>query len=59
MKHLERKDYRKVNESFRRRLVYHVGNEYGFFVELIHQNFCRKMISGTAFYAEFQTLIDI
>ena len=47
MKHLESKDYRKVNESFRRRLVYHVGNEYGFFIELIHQNFCRKMISGT------------
>lgn len=34
MKHWESKDYRKVNESFRRRLVYHVGNEYGFFVEL-------------------------
>ena len=34
MKHLESKDYQKVNESFRRRLVYHVGKEYGFFVEL-------------------------
>ena len=34
MKHWESKDYQKVNESFRRRLVYHVGKEYGFFVEL-------------------------
>lgn len=34
MKHWESKDYQKVNESFRCRLVYHVGKEYGFFVEL-------------------------
>ena len=27
MKHLESKDYQKVNESFRCRLVYHVGPE--------------------------------
>lgn len=27
-------EYRKVNESFRRRLVYHVGKDRGFFVEL-------------------------
>ena len=26
--------YRKINESFRRRLVYHVGKDCGFFVEL-------------------------
>lgn len=27
-------EYRKINESFRRRLVYHVGKDCGFFVEL-------------------------
>lgn len=26
--------YRELNESFRRRLVYHVGKDFGFFVEL-------------------------
>ena len=34
MEHFGIKDYRKVNESFRRRLVYHVGKDFGFFVEL-------------------------
>ena len=27
-------DYRRVNESFRKRLVYHAGIDCGFFVEL-------------------------
>ena len=27
-------EYRTINESFRRRLVYHVGKDCGFFVEL-------------------------
>lgn len=34
MEHFGSKDYREVNESFRRRLVYHVGKDFGFFVEL-------------------------
>ena len=34
MEHFGIKDYQKVNKSFRRRLVYHVGKESGFFVEL-------------------------
>ena len=34
MQHLELSSYRKVNDSFRRRLVYHVGVDCGFFVEL-------------------------
>ena len=28
------KQYQNVNESFQRRLIYHVGNNCGFFVEL-------------------------
>lgn len=34
MRQLELSSYRKVNDSFRRRLVYHVGVDCGFFVEL-------------------------
>ena len=34
MKQLEISDYRKVNESCHRRLVYHLGIDCGFFVEL-------------------------
>lgn len=34
MRSVETSDYRKVNESYRRRLIYHVGIDCGFFVEL-------------------------
>ena len=34
MRHLETSNYRKVNDSFHRRLVYHAGIDCGFFVEL-------------------------
>ena len=34
MRHLEISDYRRVNESYHRRLVYHAGIDCGFFVEL-------------------------
>lgn len=34
MKQLEISDYRKVNESYHRRLIYHAGIDCGFFVEL-------------------------
>lgn len=34
MEHFGIKDYQKVNESFRRRLIYHAGIDCGFFVEL-------------------------
>lgn len=34
MNHMEINAYRELNESFRRRLVYHVGKDFGFFVEL-------------------------
>lgn len=34
MRSVETSDYRKVNESYRRRLIYHAGIDCGFFVEL-------------------------
>ena len=34
MKQLDVMSYRKVNEAFRRRMVYHVGVDCGFFVEM-------------------------
>ena len=34
MKQLEISDYQKLNDSFHKRLVYHVGIDCGFFVEL-------------------------
>ena len=34
MKRLDVVSYRRVNESFRRRMVYHVGVDCGFFVEM-------------------------
>ena len=34
MRHLETSNYRRVNDSFHRRLVYHAGIDCGFFVEL-------------------------
>ena len=34
MKQLEISDYRKVNESYHRRLIYHAGIDCGYFVEL-------------------------
>ena len=36
MKQLEISDYRKVNESYHRRLIYHAGIDCGVFVELNH-----------------------
>lgn len=34
IKQLDTESYRKVNESFRRKMVYHVGVDCGFFVEI-------------------------
>ena len=34
MRHLKTSNYRRVNDSFHRRLVYHAGIDCGFFVEL-------------------------
>lgn len=34
MKHLDLESYRKVNETFRRRMVCHIGIDCGFFVEM-------------------------
>lgn len=34
MQHLDFSSYQKVNDSFRRRLIYHAGNDCGFFVEM-------------------------
>ena len=49
MKQLEISDYQKLNDSFHKRLVYHVGIDCGFFVEL------NNMINGSNFIPKMPT----